>query len=55
MNAAYNQTGWGARMAEALVGTQQRTSVSMLVSLNGTNFFQVDDDGIDRSGRSGRA
>lgn len=41
MNAAYNQTGWGARMAEALVGTQQRTSVSMLVSLSGTNFFQV--------------
>ena len=41
MNAAYNQTGWGARMAEALVGAQQRTSVSMLVSLNGNNFFQV--------------
>ncbi|MES2735243.1 MAG: DUF1501 domain-containing protein [Verrucomicrobiota bacterium] len=41
MNAAYNQTGWGARMAEALVGTQERTSVSMLVSLSGTNFFQV--------------
>lgn len=41
MNAAYNQTGWGARMAEALVGTQERTSVSMLVSLNGNNFFQV--------------
>lgn len=41
MNAAYNQTGWGARMAEALVGTQARTSVSMLVSLSGTNFFQV--------------
>jgi uncharacterized protein (DUF1501 family) len=41
MNAAYSQTGWGARMAEALVGAQQRTSVSMLVSLSGTNFFQV--------------
>ncbi|TDU71200.1 uncharacterized protein (DUF1501 family) [Prosthecobacter fusiformis] len=41
MNAAYTQTGWGARMAEALVGTQERTSVSMLVSLSGTNFFQV--------------
>lgn len=41
MNAAYTQTGWGARMAEALVAGQQRTSVSMLVSLSGTNFFQV--------------
>lgn len=41
MNAAYNQTGWGARMAEAIVSAQAHTSVSMLVSLSGTNFFQV--------------
>ncbi|MDB6138481.1 MAG: hypothetical protein JWO94_1553 [Verrucomicrobiaceae bacterium] len=41
MNAAYNQTGWGARMAEAIVSAQAHTSVSMLVSLAGTNFFQV--------------
>ena len=40
-NAAYAQTGWGARMAEAIVGAQGHTSVSMLVSLAGTNFFQV--------------
>ena len=41
VNAAYNQTGWGARMAEAIVAGQAKTSVSMLVSLSGTNFFQV--------------
>ena len=40
-NAAYSQTGWGARMAEAIVAGQGKTSVSMLVSLSGTNFFQV--------------
>ena len=40
-NAMYNQTGWGARMAEAIVAGQAKTSVSMLVSLAGTNFFQV--------------
>lgn len=41
VNPAYTQTGWGARMAETLVAGQARTSVSMLVSLSGTNFFQV--------------
>ena len=40
-NAAYTQTGWGARMAEAIMAGQTKTSVSMLVSLSGTNFFQV--------------
>lgn len=40
-NAAYTQTGWGARMAEAIVSTHGRSSVSMLVSLAGNNFFQV--------------
>ncbi len=33
-NAAYTQTGWGARMAEAIVAGQAHTSVSMLVSLS---------------------
>jgi uncharacterized protein (DUF1501 family) len=40
-NAAFNQTGWGGRMADCLSGTQQNGAISMLVSLNGTNFFQV--------------
>ncbi|MFZ4764021.1 MAG: DUF1501 domain-containing protein [Roseimicrobium sp.] len=40
-NAAYRQTGWGARMAEALMSGQTNTSISMLISLAGTNFFQV--------------
>ncbi len=40
-NPAYTQTGWGARMAEAIVAGHAQTSVSMLVSLAGTNFFQV--------------
>ena len=40
-NAAYSQTGWGARMAEALMAGQTHTSISMLISLAGTNFFQV--------------
>lgn len=40
-NAAFNQTGWGGRLAEALLEGQQRPSISMLISLGGTNFFQV--------------
>lgn len=40
-NAAYSQTGWGARMAEVLMAGHARTSISMLISLAGTNFFQV--------------
>jgi len=41
MNAAYNQTGWGGRLAEAIMAGQERQSISMLISLSGTNFFQV--------------
>jgi uncharacterized protein (DUF1501 family) len=41
MDAAHRRTGWGARMAEAILAAQGRTSISMLVSLNGTNFFQT--------------
>lgn len=41
MNAAYNQTGWGGRLAESLMEGQERQSISMLISLSGTNFFQV--------------
>jgi len=40
-NAAYTQTGWGGRMAEAILESQTQGSISMLVSLSGTNFFQV--------------
>jgi uncharacterized protein (DUF1501 family) len=40
-NAAYTQTGWGGRMAEAILESQSQGSISMLVSLSGTNFFQV--------------
>lgn len=41
MDAAYTQTGWGGRLAEALMAGQERQSISMLISLSGTNFFQV--------------
>ena len=41
MNAAFNQTGWGGRLAEAIMEGQGRQSISMLISLSGTNFFQV--------------
>ncbi len=41
MNASSLQTGWGARAAEAIMEGQSKTSVSMLVSLSGANFFQV--------------
>ncbi len=41
MNAAYSQTGWGGRLAEAIMAGQERQSISMLISLSGTNFFQV--------------
>lgn len=40
-NIAYNQTGWGGRMADCLSGAQENGAISMLVSLSGTNFFQV--------------
>jgi uncharacterized protein (DUF1501 family) len=41
MDAQSRRTGWGARMAEAILASQGRTSISMLVSLSGTNFFQT--------------
>ena len=41
MDAAHRRTGWGARMVEAIMASQGTTSISMLVSLNGTNFFQT--------------
>lgn len=41
MGAANSRTGWGARMCEAIMASQATTSISMLVSLSGTNFFQT--------------
>ena len=40
-NTAVNPTGWGGRMADLLHSAHNSTSISMLVSLSGSNFFQV--------------
>ncbi|MDP0491633.1 MAG: DUF1501 domain-containing protein [Verrucomicrobiota bacterium JB023] len=40
-NLYYQQTGWGGRIADALMASQEEAKISMLVSLSGTNFFQV--------------
>ncbi len=38
---AYSPTGWGGRIADLLHSVHNNSSVSMLVSLSGNNFFQV--------------
>ncbi len=39
--AAFHQTGWGGRIADLLHSVHNNGSVSMNVSLSGSNFFQV--------------
>lgn len=38
---AYEQTGWGGRIADLLNASYNRDNTSMLVSLDGANFFQT--------------
>ncbi len=40
-NASVDPTGWGGRIADLLHSTHNDSSISMLVSLSGSNFFQV--------------
>lgn len=40
---AFQPTGWGGRMADLLHAAHNDDSLSMLISLGGTNFFQVAD------------
>lgn len=42
-SSAFQPNGWGGRMADLLHSAHNDSSVSMLVSLAGTNFFQVAD------------
>ncbi|MDQ8204798.1 DUF1501 domain-containing protein [Pelagicoccus sp. SDUM812003] len=42
-NAAIDPTGWGGRIADLLHARHNDSSISMLVSLSGSNFFQVGD------------
>ena len=40
---AFQPNGWGGRMADLLHSAHNNSSLSMLISLGGTNFFQVAD------------
>jgi len=40
-DVAFEQTGWGGRMADLLNSSYNQDNVSMLVSLDGANFFQT--------------
>ncbi|MBD5778395.1 DUF1501 domain-containing protein [Pelagicoccus sp. NFK12] len=40
-NASVDPTGWGGRIADLIHSTHNNSSISMLVSLSGSNFFQV--------------
>ena len=40
-DVAFEQTGWGGRMADLLNASYNQDNVSMLVSLDGANFFQT--------------
>lgn len=40
-SAAYHPTGWGGRMGDLLHASQSDAAISMLVSMTGSNFFQV--------------
>ncbi len=42
-SSAFQPNGWGGRMADLLHSAHNDTSLSMLVSLSGTNYFQVAD------------
>ena len=40
-DTAYHPTGWGGRMGDLLSSVHNDSSISMMISLSGTNFFQV--------------
>lgn len=40
-NVAVDPTGWGGRIADLIHASHNDSSISMLVSLSGSNFFQV--------------
>lgn len=40
-NASVDPTGWGGRIGDLIHSTHNDSSISMLVSLSGSNFFQV--------------
>lgn len=40
-SAAYHPTGWGGRIGDLLHAGQSDAAISMLVSMTGSNFFQV--------------
>ncbi len=40
-NASIDPTGWGGRIADLIHSSHNDSSISMLISLSGSNFFQV--------------
>ncbi len=40
-DVAFEQTGWGGRMADMINSSYNQDNISMLISLDGANFFQT--------------